>query len=308
MASNFVEYWNGSYLGGNVHYNDTDVVFTNPYTFIDLPSSTGKILVCGFLYSMTNQCNNTDVDDVTDYLATNPFDDVVNDTDIKLVVGLCHISTTSSEVDEIYSHLREKFPTLPIVLLTGHSHQNYQSVLPKESTSVSELRTLRSNAAKNYTAPGFALESGCYMRTVGLLEFELPLNTSEMEEAPNVTFTRTFINGNKSALMDALNITDSADFTTDVGTAIDEESAKASAALQLDTVLGTAPQTYRKTQSPKEGEVSVFMLIANTFLPSYKSHYRATAPSTSVTTLFAVSYSSVRSLSSPSSFLHSSLL
>ena len=239
---------------------------------------------------MSNACNNVKVTNVTDYLtynASSVFGDLFNDATIKLIVGLCHISTSSNEIDTIYTYFSKNFQNIPIVLLTGHSHLRNNTALPRNTSSLND-------ESSSVTANGFAFESGCYMKTIGYLTFELPLDTQS--EAPNITFNYTYLDGTKPSLMNFLNISDLDDFESDVGDQMDYECWKEFIDLELDEFLGQSPQYYSENQSPSDGETTVFMLLANEFLPTYKSHYRDTEPSGTVNTLFAVSYSSVRSL------------
>lgn len=299
LADNVRPFWNGKYLGGNVQHKNTNKTICDVYRKIPLKGRTGNILVVGYLYSMTNACDNVNVVGIKSYLKESTFGEVLNDTSIKLIVHLCHISTDSSEVQSIYSFFNSYFPNVTQVLLTGHSHQtrsrnNFTSSANTKGFAVAyaEENAGRQSNTKKITAQACAVESGCYLRNVGHMVFDLPL--TESTTAPTVTFTVDWLYANKPKLQTFSNVSE-ANWATEVGTEIDTSSSAKFEELNLSSVLGCAPQKYFKKQYASDGQVTVFRLMVDTAYPSYRKSYRPGPEVDGITSMFCISYSGLRS-------------
>ena len=178
-------------------------------------------MVTGFIYDHTPSSQHVTVTPVEDILNDNEFHDFLNVPNVKLIVLLCHIPTDGAEIDKIYKFLHEKKPNVPIVFLTGHSHEIRN-------------RTLLENVS-------ICMESGCYGQNIGVLETVL--------HGDKANFTINPVKWANSTLTDFTGAS-AQDLNAELGQQINKASQDKFVELKLDTVVGCAPHNYNDSLPP----------------------------------------------------------
>lgn len=152
------------------------------------------------------------------------FQEAIHDTDVDLFVIIGHVDIHSIEFTQVYEAIREVHPDTPIQFFGGHSHIRNFRILDDKST---------------------ALESGKYFETVGWLSIDgiKAQETPDSIDNTSMVVSRRYIDANRAGYQhhSGKNATT---FDTPQGLEMTERLAKYRAGLDLDRLIGCAPQDF----------------------------------------------------------------
>lgn len=174
----FVDSWQGRYLTSNVLLQETGQPIGNRYTFLKGERSQKNILVFGFLYNFQNNCLMTEVENVTEVVNAQWFQDVLrgNEESFDAIVVLAHMDYDDPLVHTILAKIRIICGNeMPVQFITGHSHEREYKQLDNFSST---------------------FEAGKYLDTIGFASLSF--------KNDSVAFDHQFINGNVNDLEKSL--------------------------------------------------------------------------------------------------------
>jgi len=220
----FVDKWGGAYLTSNVILRETKETIGKRFTF--LRGSFKSILTFGFLYDMTDNCANTEVETVENVLNSAWFTKALNGTEgeFDAILVLAHMDVVDPLVKIILDRIRLICGNdMPVQFITGHTHIRSYQVLDSHSTS---------------------FEAGRYLDTVGFVSFPIRNKMNTVDQRAKTVeniFYHNFIEGNVSSLKRTLNVDV---LETSSGRDLTAQITKAQEELGLFEIVGCCPMTY----------------------------------------------------------------
>jgi len=240
LQSGFIASWDGRYLTGNIRDASTGEPLGSQYAV--LTGKHGKrLLVFGFLYNMMESCGAVTVDMVQDIVKATWFKTAVaiEGNTTHAIVLLTHMDVKDPLVTVLRNAIRALQPHTPVVFLTGHTHyRGYKEHDPRCAS----------------------MESGCYLDTIGLLQFDLPY-----EDTLPVAFNHTFITPNVDTFMDITQTTKK-NFDTPEAKVMKAAIAQVRAQTGIDKLVGCSDMTYYH-DSPLKAPDSLWSLYMEKVLP-----------------------------------------
>lgn len=241
----------GNYLASNIDIIDPrtgNIVPLAPRFRLFTTRNQGiRILAFGFLFDFTGNYNNTFVQPVEKTVQEQWFQDAIRGTDIDLILTVGHVPVRSKEYRALHTAIRDVRWDTPIVFLGGHSH-------------------IRDYA--KYDSKAWALESGRYMETIGWMSVEGIRKDGQGDKVvtTNVDFDRKYIDNNLFSFYHHTGL-NSSTFPTEHGLAVSRYIAQARKALNLDELIGCAPQNYWLTRAAFPSKDSIFSWLQDSVLP-----------------------------------------
>jgi 2',3'-cyclic-nucleotide 2'-phosphodiesterase (5'-nucleotidase family) len=234
----------GRYITSNTLYvNGSEPKWIGTHHRIFRTKTEENILVLGFLFDFDQNAPSTAVIPVSEALQRHEFITAMKTPDIDLIVVLNHIAPqTQTEIKNIYSEIRKYHPNLPLILLTGHSHQKYFS---------------------QWDSNCYVLESGKYFEVVGFLEFNLRRH-GKVKYIENMT--SLWLDTSKSNFYKLTNRTE-ANFMTESGKKMREMITSMAERLHLNQSLGCSPQFYCP-EAALNNTTSFYRLIIENVAPA----------------------------------------
>ena len=241
----------GHYLASNIDIRDPQsgdmVPLAIRFRKFKTKNQGIRILSFGFLFDFFGNYNNTMVHPVEKIVQTEWFQDAIRDEDIDLFLVVGHIALRSIEHKTIYTAIRQVRWDTPIQFLGGHSH-------------------IRDYA--KYDSKAAALESGRYMETIGFMSINGLTtgghkNPSIMAEP---SFARRYIDNNLLSFHHHTGL-NSSDFSTEAGKNVSKYISDARETLELDRLIGCAPQDYWLNRAPYPSNDSILTLVQERILP-----------------------------------------
>ena len=205
-----------------------------------------RVTAFGFLFDFTGNNNNTVVRPAKKAIEEPWFLDAIRDPDVDIFVIIGHIPVRSSpEFPAILAAIRKFHPNTLVQFLGGHSHI-------RDFTLYDELST--------------GVQGGRYCETVGWLSISrIPPKHSNMDEEP-VVYSRTYIDFNRYGFQYHANQSHG-EFDTEVGLELSKEISRYRSGMDLDHVIGCAPQDYYVYRVPYPNPNSIYSLLADRVLP-----------------------------------------
>ncbi|PUU78201.1 5'-nucleotidase [Tuber borchii] len=245
-----VSYYEGRYLASNVDINvtgDWEPFAARSRKFVTEQQGF-RITSFGFLFNFTRNDKNTRVKTAADTVKESWFQEAIHDTDVDLFVIIGHADIHSIEFTQVYEAIREVHPDTPIQFFGGHSHIRNFRILDDKST---------------------ALESGRYFETVGWLS----IDGIKAREAPDsidntsMIVSRRYIDANRAGYQhhSGKNATT---FDTPQGLELTERLAKYRAGLDLDRLIGCAPQDFSLSKHIYPGPHNWYSYLEEHILPT----------------------------------------
>ncbi|KAF1812924.1 Ser/Thr protein phosphatase family [Eremomyces bilateralis CBS 781.70] len=214
-----------------------------------------NILAFGFLFDFTGNANNTAVNTVEDTIGQKWFQDAIRDDDLDLIVIIGHIPVRSKEYTLLFRAIRSVKWDIPIQFFGGHMHIRDFKVYDRVST---------------------AIASGRFMETIGWLSIsglpdpekpKVKINEKQRSITASPSFSRRYIDNNLFSLMHHARMSAS-DFPTKKGQAVSKQIEHARHALNLDKVVGCAPQDYYLSKRPYPSRESIITWLEELVLPT----------------------------------------
>ena len=87
---------------------------------VHVTSGGNRILLLGFLYDFPFFADNANVEFISDSVEESWFAAAMAEEDIDLIVVTAHVDPQTFELDKIYNAIRQHYPLLPLLLLSGH--------------------------------------------------------------------------------------------------------------------------------------------------------------------------------------------
>ncbi|KAL7271342.1 hypothetical protein RUND412_005902 [Rhizina undulata] len=248
--SDMVPYFNGRYLTSNVDINvDGEwVPMANRSLSFTMEKSGLRVTAFGFLFNFTGNYNNTRVQTVSEAILEPWFRTAVSDTDVDFFLVLGHIDIYGIEFEQIHAAIRAYHPTTPIQIFGGHTH----------------IRNF-----KNFDARSTAIESGRYCETVGWLSIDGINFENPKEDAP-LKFSRRYIDSNRLGYQHHTD-TDAGNFDTKQGLKLSSDIAEYRLKLDLDRLVGCAPQDYFVWRRSFPGPENWYSFLQEKVLPEMVS-------------------------------------
>ena len=247
----------GRYLATNIDIFNSDsgrfVPLAPRYRKFTTKNQGIRILAFGFLFDFTENANNTIVRPVEETIQERWFQEAIRDREVDLFLVIGHVPIRSKEYKDIYTAIREVQWDTPIQFFGGHSH-------------------IRDFA--RYDSKSSALESGRYLETIGFMSVDGikkaggPFSTT----ANGVSTSRRYIDHNLLSFYHHTGLNHST-FPTESGRNLSGYIADARRALQLDRLLGCAPQDYWLNRARFSGNHSVLTWLQNNVLPGLLQSY-----------------------------------
>jgi len=260
----FIPYWNEDpnepqrYITDNQYYKATDSPIGATYSYFTTQNGV-NVVVLGWLFNFTSNSDNTNVMSVDESLEQAYVQEALSQPDIHMVVTVCHIDTSDTELTDIYQTIRKQLPTTPLVLLAGHRH-------------ITSFKQFDSNA--------FTIESGRYFEKLGLISFDLETDEPSMSHLQYEWIDTTREN------FYSLTNTDEKTFLTPAGQYTKDLIANATEILGLEIIYGCSPITYDQHGGISEPD-SLYNLYVDYIVPSvvfnktlYNPQYFMTNPNT----------------------------
>jgi len=240
----FIPFWNENpsepqrYITENQYYKPTDSPIGATYSYFTTESGV-NVVVLGWLYNFTSNSDNTNVMSVDDSLEQPYIQEALSLPDIHMVVTVCHIDTSDTEMTDIYQTLRKQLPTTPLILLAGHRH-------------ITSFKTFDSNA--------FTIESGRYFEKLGVIKFMLDTSVPSMSQLKYQWMDTTRAN-----FYNMTNTTEDT-FLTPNGQVTKDLIAQATEILGLDIIYGCSPIYYDQHGSISD-PTSLYNLYVDNIVP-----------------------------------------
>ncbi|RPA97871.1 hypothetical protein L873DRAFT_1770763 [Choiromyces venosus 120613-1] len=207
-----------------------------------------RITSFGFLFNFTGNYKNTRVKTAAATIKEPWFQEAIHDTGVDLFVIIGHVDIHSIEFTQIYEAIREVHPDIPIQFFGGHSHIRNFRILDNKST---------------------ALESGKYFETVGWLS----IDGIKAREAPDsidntsMVVSRRYIDANRAGYQHHSG-KDAATFDTPQGLEMTARLTKYRAVLDLDRLIGCAPQDFSLSKHIYPGPRNWYSYLEEHILPT----------------------------------------
>jgi 2',3'-cyclic-nucleotide 2'-phosphodiesterase (5'-nucleotidase family) len=243
VDSGFVSGWKGNYITSNTVNTTTQVPIGSQYVVLEGENAGTKILVMGFLYHQTDNCDSVTVID-PQVSVTEPWwnDAMVEAGSVDAVVVLSHMDLSDPNTLVLLNAIRDVHPNLPVQFLTGHTHYRGFSKLDHMSSS---------------------FEAGHYLDTLGYVSFDLP---AVNDTAADIYFNFQYVDANLDALYNFTGTSEDT-FDTDEGLSIAQAIDATSEALGLKEVLGCFDTEYAYSSGLNTPN-SLYSLYLNTILPN----------------------------------------
>lgn len=159
-----------------------------------------------------------------------------------MVIG--HIDVDDYELGQVLAAIRKIHPDIPVQIFGGHRH----------------LRKF-----KKYDEKSTALESGRYFETVGFLSID-GLVSGAKGAASKLSFFRRYIDANRAGYQHHTG-TNHHTFDTPEGLNMTAELAQYRQELDLDRLIGCAPQDYSLNNDPYGSPNNWYTFLEETVLP-----------------------------------------
>ncbi|KAF8504194.1 Metallo-dependent phosphatase-like protein [Hysterangium stoloniferum] len=245
VHQNFAPKWNGRYLSSNVNITVSDrsgkpISIPVGERFAKFKTEHGrKVTALGVLFDFTGNDRNTTVQPVADMVNEEWFKEAITEEpDFFLLAG--HMPVQKDNWPLVFNAVRAAHPTIPILILGGHTH--IRDCVQLDSRSMS-------------------LESGRYMETVGTYSAKLdhkkstePIKFNRRYLDPNVA-TYEFHTGSQFQI-------------SALGLEVKSKLNALAKKFDLSFQYGTAPQDYTLSRAPFTSNQSLLALLANDVLPT----------------------------------------
>ncbi|KAI9781257.1 MAG: hypothetical protein M1816_002440 [Peltula sp. TS41687] len=202
------------------------------------PNQGIRILSFGFLFDFTGNYNNTVVQPVEETIKEDWFQDAIRDQEVDLFLVIGHVPVRSPEYKAIFTAIRKVRWDTPIQFFGGHTHIRDYTVYDSKTT---------------------ALESGRFMETLGWMSID-GLSTSSPK------YARRYIDNNLFSFYHHTGMNEST-FPTEEGQTVSRYISEARKTLQLDRLIGCAPQDYWLNRAPYPSAQSILTWIQGRVLP-----------------------------------------
>ena len=247
----------GSYLSSNIDiYNERRASFVPlapRFRKFTTPNQGIRISAFGFLFDFKGNWNNTIVQPVEETIQEEWFQEAIRDREVDLFLVAGHVPVRSSEYRAIHAAIRRVRWDTPIQFFGGHSHIRDYVVYDSKST---------------------ALESGRYLETIGFMSVgEISTRgkdgSASVSSAP--TFARRYIDNNVLSFHHHSGM-NSSTFPTAAGQKVSRYIADARRTLELDDLIGCAPQDYWLNRAKFPSKHSILSLLQESVLPDIVRH------------------------------------
>ncbi|KAI9885325.1 MAG: mitochondrial 2-enoyl thioester reductase [Watsoniomyces obsoletus] len=239
----------GNYLASNIDIIDPgsgDLVPLAPrFRKFTTPKQGIRIVAFGFLFDFKGNYNNTVVQPVEKTIEEEWFQDAIRDEEVDLFLVVGHVAIRSREYKAIHTAIRSVKWDTPIQFFGGHTH-------------------IRDYA--RYDSKASALESGRYMETIGFMSIDGLTAGSSVDVTGKLEFSRRYIDNNLLSYYHHTGLNAST-FHTELGRNVTRYIADARNTLQLDRVIGCAPQDYWLNRAEYPSNQSIFSWLENQVLP-----------------------------------------
>ncbi|KAG0213962.1 hypothetical protein BGX28_003140, partial [Mortierella sp. GBA30] len=246
VYSNFAPKWGKRYLTSNVFItdglNNKRVPIGNLYNKFRLKYGT-RVMSYGFLFNFKGYDSKAFVEQ-SNVTVTLPWfqKTLEEDVDLYLIVG--HVPIRWPEATVVVKTIRAKHPSKPIIFMGGHAH----------------VRDFT-----NYDGRAVGMASGRYLETIGWLSVDGIHDSTYNRVGKNLTVTRRYLDNNVYTFKAHSHATNK--FDTKQGSHITKEITTLRESLDLDDVLGYAPQDYYLSRYPATHPHSVLHLTTEQVLP-----------------------------------------
>jgi 2',3'-cyclic-nucleotide 2'-phosphodiesterase (5'-nucleotidase family) len=177
-----VEWFGDRYLTSNVVHADTGKPIGQRYRYLRGKHAT--VLTFGFLYNLNVGSPLARVERVEDAVRTEWFLEALRADDYDAILVLVHMGVEDPAVKDILMAIRKATsPTMPVQVITGHTHYRRYDVLDDWST---------------------AFEAGRYLDTVGFVSFRMN-QTAENGTSSNL-FHHEFLDAKVETLQKRLGV------------------------------------------------------------------------------------------------------
>lgn len=253
----------GRYISTNSYLKDGDIPLSDQkYAYLTTPNGL-RLLVFGFLYKSTYDSAyvTSPKTEIQSDLIQEVLRKYAGTTDILLL--LSHIGTDDSNHKDIVAEFRTFYDkigyTIPIIILSAHSHQLHNEYCTFDSTKQC-----------------FIVEAGCYLRYIQDVSYTF--ESIEYEYDGTICTGYKLVNANVShpndnqveGLVSRLDLNlsaDGSDFITARGEALREEVVSLVDELGLNAVIGYSRYNYSKKEDMSH-PTSLFHLWLDGAIPS----------------------------------------
>ena len=225
----------------NVLLADTNQPIGNRYIVLESTNNddgtTTRLLTFGFLYNMPDACAMARVEKVHEVLASDWFQESLQEPNLDGVLVLAHMDVQDPLVFVIHKAIRAVLgPNFPVQFVTGHTHYRGFHQVDDASTSV---------------------EAGRYLDTVGFLSFPKAHTLASSATDRKELFQHVFLNANLDTLSKHLPATEQSsdgDFFTKQGRDLQQLIGRLREELGLMKVLGCLDKTLYHRRGLKEAQ------------------------------------------------------
>ncbi|KAA8893132.1 Metallo-dependent phosphatase-like protein [Sphaerosporella brunnea] len=244
-----VPFFGDRYLSSNIDINWRGEwePFANRSLKFVTPKMGFNVTAFGFLFNFTGNHPITRVKPVATVLEEQWFKDAIADKEVDLFLVAAHIDVHTLELQQIHDAIRAANPETPIQIFGGHSHIRDFKVFDEKST---------------------ALESGRYCETVGFLSLDglAPEHGPKPKDGGAITTFRRYIDFNRPGFQHHSG-TGGANFDTPEGLSMSKEITSYRQLLDLNRLIGCAPQDFSLMKDPFPGPHNWYSYLAETILP-----------------------------------------
>jgi 2',3'-cyclic-nucleotide 2'-phosphodiesterase (5'-nucleotidase family) len=239
LADSYAPKLDGHYITTNTRYGTApdSPLLGAPFATYVTPVHNKRVLLLGFIFNFTQHSNNTQIIAPSDAVNTPWFKEAMAVPDVDFIMVMNHIDPQgqADQLDAIFKGIRASHPSTPMVLLTGHAHQEYMGFLDDNC---------------------FVIESGSYFLELGIIEFDLDNFANTVGAEWVLTSADVFAD---LAGMETWNLSPE-------GAALNHKIDAEFASLGLNRTIGCAPQTYIVDKQLNASD-SFFSLYLNKMLP-----------------------------------------
>lgn len=244
-----------SYIASNLDYIEPQTGNQIPqaqrYRKFKTKNQGLTVVAFGFLFDFDRGANNSVVQLVKDAIQEEWFQKAIREKpDLFLVTG--HIGLRMTELELIYTAIRDENWYTPIAIFGGHAH-------------VRDFRKFDDKA--------FAIASGRYFETIGWMSIDgMKKKSSKANVSPHasLSFRRRYIDNNLYGLYHHTGLNETT-FPTSHGRNITKMITESRKALKLDHSFGCAPQDLWMSRAPYPDSSSVFTWLEQQVIPDVVS-------------------------------------
>ena len=208
-----------------------------------LRGKKNDLLVFGFLYNLRDPSDMVEIAKVEEVVRQEWFQNALKNESYDAVLVLAHMDLKDPLVYTILEAIRKVVgdDTLPVQFITGHTHYRGSKQLDDYAASVEAGRYLDTVGFVSFPSMKQKKENLSRIATMGDPKNENHNNDSE--------FRHVFLNANKKALANALNLDTTSDLTTPSGKELSESIVRVQQKLGLLEEIGCSPRDYRYSGS-----------------------------------------------------------